>query len=144
MSFASWALPAETGDILRLSRTSRERAAPWVLVPDRLDVLMRENMNRYKIIEGRFYEKKHARLSVSKPTFIADGEDHADVMVIPDGDHELDARVKINGEETLLAPGEIVEIRSTEEGTFHIQLDDPLLWSERPRRETFAVLPEEA
>lgn len=144
MPFMTWAMPAETGDVLKMLRTSSIKAPPWVLVPEPLGSVMRQEMGRFKILDGStIVEKRHARLSVSKPTFLADGNDHADVMVIPDEPYSEPARLKVNGVETFLAPGEILEITSEEEGVFHLHLDDPVLWSTNPRRETLAVQEDE-
>ena len=127
MAVRMWCLiQPNSGRILRTRLTDDPCPGPgWIECSQEMLHGVRADSNRYKYRDGCVEAKKKVRLSVSTPVFEADGEDKAEVMVIP---HEEGTKgsvtLRINGEETEVAFGEVLEIRSDEEGSFTIEVDD--------------------
>lgn len=90
--------------------------------------------------------RRKVRLSLSAPTFDADGKDFVEFMVIP----EIDKRAghiplpemisfTVNGERFSVEPEKPWPLASPLPGVFVFRLDDPCVWANPDERRTEAV-----
>lgn len=147
MGYRIWALCDADGLIERTQLTlSTVPSPPWAVVPVELQTTIRRSAYRFRVVDGVFTLRGRLRLSLSTPTFTADGVDHADVMVLADEDGidpAAQVEIVINDQPVTLALGEVLEIASPVEGSFEIRLTDPRFYAEPGIRITTALAPEE-
>ncbi len=136
-AYKRWAEPDERGIIRRtlLAPPTTKLEAPWIELSPKIQTAVTAWKNRFRIVDGEIVARRALRLSVSILQIKADGQDKCEVMLIPDqnlpGDEKIDVEVLVNGKssEIRLATG-VLELYSSSEGTFKVELVDPRFYSE--------------
>lgn len=142
--YRPWYLTDENGVVRKVGVSPEEKSAPWHPMPEAMYARVYQAPRMFRAdAEGELHQLPEIRLSISTPTFVADGVDCAEVLVFGEG-LSGEVQLTINGRPETLEFGEVLELVSEVEGVFVIELADPRYYAREARRRTTALRKDES
>jgi len=148
MGYSMYIRTSPEGVVIGTKVASRPPGTPWVLVTRDMGVAygdLRDNSARYRFTGYALELLPEVRLSIDAPVVYLDGQDtlQVELVAIDPVDTLGDISIAIDGEEGLIAPGEIIEFTPQSEGTYSVELLDRRVYAKERVRQFVAVVPME-